>query len=267
MREPSSAGLADTEAAYAVLSSRHADFSAAEIGDAAGLSPDAVAQALGELVKEHRAAALAADRYLSDLAAKRLMETARRIAAAFHKQNPLRRALPTENLPAPLQKAAACRDFGAVLGWLMEEGILVAEGTGGVRLPDHRVIMPTGWRTAADEILAVYLAAGLQPPLPGNFRANYPRDVSVPGILGVLVETGELVEIEDRMYVSSQAIEETKAAIRRLSQTPEGITVGAVRNATESSRRVILPLLEYLDAQGFTRRNGEKRELAEVGGG
>jgi selenocysteine-specific elongation factor len=121
--------------------------------------------------------------------------------------------------------------------------------------------MPLAWQKAANEIRAVYEAAGLQPPLPGNFQANYPRDVSVPGILGLLVETGELIALDDRHYVSAKAIAETKEVLRRLAALPEGITVGGLRNATGASRRIILPLLEYFDAQGITRRSGESRVL------
>jgi selenocysteine-specific elongation factor len=170
--------------------------------------------------------------------------------------------MPRENLEAPLQKAAAFHEFDAVLNWLVSQDILVFDGTNAIRLPQHRIQMPVGWQKAAEEIRAVYEAAGLQPPLPGNFQANYPRDVSVPGILGVLVETGELIALDDRHYVSAKAVDETKEVLRQLAALPEGITVGGLRNATGASRRIILPLLEYFDAQGITRRIGESRVFA-----
>jgi selenocysteine-specific elongation factor len=170
--------------------------------------------------------------------------------------------MPSENLELPLQKAASFQDSEAVIAWLVSQEILVSEGPYGVRLPEHTVRMPIGWQKAAGEIRAVYEAAGLQPPLPGNFQANYPRDVSVAGILAILVEAGELVALDDRLYVSAKAIEETKIVLRQLAASPEGITVGGLRNATGASRRIILPLLEYLDAQGITRRSGESRVLA-----
>lgn len=246
---------------YHVLRSRHAEFCPAELNDTLDV-PETVMTALQVLVHEGRAVVLPNGRYLSDAAATRLRETARRLAAAYHKQNPLRRAMPRENLEASLQKAATFRDFDAVLAWLISQDILASEGAHGVRLSGHVVQMPVGWQKAAGEIRAVYAAAGLQPPLPGNFQANYPRDVSVPGILAILVEAGELIALDDRLYVSAKAIEETKAVLHRLAAFPEGITVGGLRNTTGASRRIILPLLEYFDAQGITRRNGESRVLA-----
>lgn len=250
-----------TDQIYGVLISRHADFSPAELSELASLPPAEITEALEALARQGRAAVLPNDRYVSDKAAERLRETARRIAAAYHKQYPLRRAVPRENLEAPLLKAAKFKDFAAVLDWLADEGILVSEGALGVRLLAHKVVLPLAWQKAADEILQVYTAAGLQPPAPGNFKANYPRDVSVVGILQVFCESGQLIDISDGLYVSAQAIEETKDLLRRLADTPEGITVGGVRNAMGASRKILLPLLEYLDAQDFTRRSGDKRIL------
>ncbi|MEG1604147.1 MAG: SelB C-terminal domain-containing protein [Cloacibacillus sp.] len=39
------------------------------------------------------------------------------------------------------------------------------------------------------------------------------------------------------------------------------ITLANVRDVTESSRKYTLPLLEYFDSKGVTRRAGEKRIL------
>jgi selenocysteine-specific elongation factor len=168
--------------------------------------------------------------------------------------------MPRDDLRIPLTRAAAYRDFNAVIHWLAGRGVLVLEG-GGVRLPEHAVEMPPGWRKASDEIVAVYRSAKFQPPAPGNFQANYPRDVSVPAILTILEESGELVHIADDLYLHRGALAEVKDIVSRLASTPEGITVASVRDATGSSRKVILPLLEYLDAQRFTRRQGDARVL------
>lgn len=39
------------------------------------------------------------------------------------------------------------------------------------------------------------------------------------------------------------------------------ISVARIRDLTGSSRKFILPLLEYLDSKGYTRRVGDKRVL------
>ena len=56
---------------------------------------------------------------------------------------------------------------------------------------------------------------------------------------------------------------EVKAILHRLAATPEGISVGTVRDATNSSRKVILPILEYLDGIRYTQRIGDNRVLVQ----
>jgi selenocysteine-specific elongation factor SelB len=254
------------QSVYAALAARHADFSVAEIAAAAGLEPDVATVALESLVDEGRAEVLTDGRYLSDVAARRLSDTARRIVSQYHRQNPYRKAMPREGLRAPLAKAATVRDFNALLAWLVAQGVVVNEGALGVRLPEHEVTLSPKWQAAADEMLAVFDSAGLQPPSPGNFQANYPNDVNVVTILNVLTEQGRLFRIGDDLYISAGAMDAAKQMIRKLAETPEGVSVGTLRDATGSSRKVILPLLEYLDAQRFTRRVGDVRVLAEGSG-
>ena len=252
------------EAVYAVLAARNEDFGADEIAKATGLARTVVDAALDALAANGRATRLPDAHYLSDLATKRVLDTARRTIETYHRQNPLRKTMPRDGLRAPLAKAATVRDYAALVGFLAERGVVLPEGNG-VRAPTHVVAMPVGWRVPADEILAVYAGAGFQPPSPDNFQANYPRDVNVRTILNVLAEDEQLFRISDDLYLHRDTLARVRALLPQLAATPDGITVGSLRDATGSSRKVILPLLEYLDAQRWTIRVGEHRNLVESG--
>ncbi|MCX6366646.1 MAG: selenocysteine-specific translation elongation factor [Armatimonadetes bacterium] len=251
------------EAVYAQLSSRHAEFTAKEISDAVGFPAEA---ALETLADAGRAIVIGGTHYLSDEAARRLKEATRRTLEQYHKQNPYRKSMPRDGLRTPVSKAATVKDFHALVAYLVSEGVLVIEGTKskGLRAPDHEVIVPEGWKKPAEHILSVYQSAGFAPPNPGDFAANYPRDVHVPTILSILCERDQLVKIADNVYISEAAFSEVKQVVRRLASTPEGITVGGVRDAIGSSRKIVLPLLEYLDGIRFTHRNGDTRTLGEA---
>lgn len=201
--------------------------------------------------------------YLSLGAWERVAQTARRTLAAFHKKNPYKKAMPLGDLRAPLQKAATLwgHDVRRVARRLEADGVLVWEPGKGVRLPDHDVILPPGWQKAAGEILAVYQSAGLNPPPPHVFEPHYPRDVNTGAIIRILTENGDLVSIGDGLLLASPVVDKAKDAARKLAQSPEGLTVGTLRDATGSSRKVILPLLEWMDAQNFTMRRGDGRVL------
>ena len=47
--------------------------------------------------------------------------------------------------------------------------------------------------------------------------------------------------------------------LERLRGIAGGFTLAQVRDITGSSRKYVLPILEYLDGKGITRRVGEKR--------
>lgn len=65
------------------------------------------------------------------------------------------------------------------------------------------------------------------------------------------VSRGVLIRLADGVYLRSEAIDLATAALRDL---PERFTVAEVRTVLRSSRRVTVPLLELLDAQGVTER-------------
>lgn len=67
----------------------------------------------------------------------------------------------------------------------------------------------------------------------------------------------------DGTFLLSSSVE--KKLIALLKEAEGGITIASVRDLTGSSRKFILPLLEYLDGRGVTRRVGDRRIV--VGGG
>ncbi len=248
---------------YAALAREHRDRTPDEIA-ATTTDGDAThaRDALATLANEGRAVRLRPDLFLSDVAAARVRETARRALTTHHKQNPFKKAMPRDALVPLLAKAAALRDFAAVEAFLAAETIAVTEGHG-LRAPDHAVVMPVLWQEPAKHILSVYEASGLTPPKPGDFQANYPRDVHVPTILDILAENNALIRLEGNLLVHAATYEAVKETLRRLAQTPNGITVATVRDATDSSRKIVLPLLEHFNAIGFTRRVADSHVLVD----
>lgn len=246
---------------YAALAQQHAERTPTEIAEQTEVTePDALV-ALQLLVESEKAFVVSATGYVSDVAWKRVCDTARRVLGAFHKKNPYKRRAPDSELRPALAKAATVRDFLALKGVLENAGVIVRE-RGGARLPDFAVILPPRWETAALEMLPVFVAGGLtDPPWPGNFRANYPRDVPVDAVLDALCEQGRLVRLESDLYIAPESLQRAKTLIRGLADAGTPITISTVREATGSSRRVLVPLLEVLDKQGFTTRHEEVRTV------
>ena len=75
-----------------------------------------------------------------------------------------------------------------------------------------------------------------------------------------LVRRGLVIEC-DGIYFSPTALNKAKEVAWSLSlENQEGFTVSQLREALDTSRKYLLALVGYLDAHGFTRRNGDFRK-------
>lgn len=98
--------------------------------------------------------------------------------------------------------------------------------------------------------------AGLHPPdFPPKERSTLRQLVKA----GLAVETGGT-------YFANSAVEEAKLLLYRLAEeSPQGFTVSEVRTLLDTTRKYLVPLLEYFDRTGITRRDGDLRSLGPVG--
>ena len=78
--------------------------------------------------------------------------------------------------------------------------------------------------------------------------------------LAAATQSGRLLRLTDQIVLLPSAVQQ---AALRLSAAPQPFTTSQARQLLGTTRRVVIPLLEYLDAQGFTERDGDVRRIAE----
>jgi selenocysteine-specific elongation factor len=81
----------------------------------------------------------------------------------------------------------------------------------------------------------------------------------VNDLLVLLVEDGDLVQVTPELYVSAEAEASLRAAALDVLAEHEAARPTDFRDALEVTRRYLIPLLEYLDNVGWTRRTEEGR--------
>ena len=80
-------------------------------------------------------------------------------------------------------------------------------------------------------------------------------------LLDDMVGAGELVRISGGIYASAVRLAAMKERLRaHFAAVPE-LTASQARELLETNRKYVIPFLEFLDAQGFTRRHGDVRVL------
>ena len=173
----------------------------------------------------------------------------------YHGAHPLRAGMPREELKSRLGLAPAA--FGAVVAELARDGTLAEHG-GELALPSHRVdIDPTGGGPAG-RLLELLAAQPFAPPsLPEAMRE---ARASVE-VMHALARAGDLVRLSEDVAFTRAAFEAALALVREMVRTDGAVTVATLRDRMGASRRPVLALLEYLDAQRITRRVGDQRVL------
>jgi selenocysteine-specific elongation factor len=110
----------------------------------------------------------------------------------------------------------------------------------------------------AQALVEALAAAPYSPPsLPDALRqAGAGEDV-----LRALVREGRLVRLSPDIALTRDAYDAAVARVREIVAVEGGVTVARLRDALGASRRPVLALLEHLDAEKITRRDGDVRTL------
>jgi selenocysteine-specific elongation factor len=135
--------------------------------------------------------------------------------------------------------------------------VLVARA-GELALPSHRVEIDPGSGGPAGRLLQIL---GKQPFAPPSLpEAMRDAGASVE-VVRALAEKGDLVRLSDDIAFTRPAYETAVDLVRELVAAAGSVTVASLRDRMGASRRPVLALLEYLDAQRVTRRVGDARVL------
>ncbi len=224
-----------------------------EAGTRAGLDPAqrdaAVAEALaaGSAV-EVGDALLAHDAY--EAAATRVT----RLLAMGHRRSPLRPGVPREEVRAAT--GLSPKRATAFLARLAAEGRIVERGAA-VALPDHVPTLSPEQEAAWERAREVLGRQPLQPPSASALATDNGIDRE---LLVALSERGDLVRIGEAVFLPSAVGEFGEKVIAELAIAGHA-SVAHVRDLTGSSRKYVLPLLQFLDDHGLTRRVGDDRVL------
>jgi selenocysteine-specific elongation factor len=170
----------------------------------------------------------------------------------FHRQNPLQPGIAKLDL-----RPAGAPSF--VLDALLTDaaGEIVAEGDT-VRLRGHTLVLNQDEQQACAAIERAFQQAGLAAPAVAHVLAKSGVEPArARSLLQILLRDKHLVRINDELVVHHSAIEELRRMLEE--RKPARFNVGKFKEWTGVSRKYAIPLLEYLDRERITRREGEER--------
>ena len=105
---------------------------------------------------------------------------------------------------------------------------------------------------------------GFSPPAPEATSAAKNTDRKRRDrLIQLAVATSDLVKIDAKIFLHVDVERELRSIVARMIAKQGTVTVADVREGTGSSRKYVVPFMEYLDRVGFTRREGDARRLVD----
>ncbi|MGB7592490.1 MAG: selenocysteine-specific translation elongation factor [Terriglobia bacterium] len=184
----------------------------------------------------------------------------------FHAQNPLVAGLPKEDLrsrigtrSSPHPASPSNLLFNSLLQTLAAQGKVDVQGET-VRLAGRRIQLTPEEQVAKDQISAAFERRGLAvpgaPEVLAKLRIDRPR---AEKLLQILLKENVLLKVTEDLIFHHSALQQLKELLVRRKAQSNRISVAVFKEITGLSRKYAIPLLEYLDRERVTRREGDER--------
>ncbi len=227
---------------------------ALEAGERSGLDAAVREAAVRDAVASGQAVALA-DALVSRATFEDLATHALRVCAQGHRRAPLRAGVAREEVRAAL--GLPPKRFAAFVDRLVAEERLADRGTA-LALPEHRPRLSASQEAAWSRARAAITRDPTHPPSPAQLEGEHGLDRELIAALG---ERGDIVRIGTEAVFLPETVAGFAETVVSELEAARTITVSRARDLTGSSRKHVLPLLQYLDDHGVTRRQGDDRIL------
>jgi selenocysteine-specific elongation factor len=241
-------------------------FTAADLVRGANIAPDEAAELINRLKTEGRLADVGvgqARRMLmhADMVKEldtRLLGVLRRL----HDEFPLMSSHDRQKVQSQLDYVGDEALVHAAVDRLLQQKRLVGD-IRRIARADFKPKLSANLLKLKDKVFAAFREARFQPPDPSSFvPAAGGHAANLKDLFEICVAEGCLVRIADDIYLHGDVEAEMRRKIKERLATSAGLTVAEIRDLLGTTRKFAVPLCEYLDRVGVTRREGDLRLLA-----
>jgi selenocysteine-specific elongation factor len=234
-----------------------------ELNSLIGLPQSGLREICSELSRAGKLVLVPGPRFivlLPALAERLANETVAQISR-FHENNPLLKGISREELRKKLYSELPPEVFRFSLDRLVAaRRISLLEET--VSLFGREVQLTAGGQELRARIEDMYRKAGYQPPQFSDLTAALQSDSEeVKKIYFWMLKEKILIRIADDLAYHRETLEAIRQTIRASFAPGEKFGVAEFKDLFALTRKHAIPLLEYLDRERFTRRQGNDRVL------
>lgn len=179
--------------------------------------------------------------------------------ALYHRQHSLRIGVPREEARQKVMGTVNQKYFQLLLGKWQESGQIAVEGQK-IKLPLHEVVYQGPYRHWQEKIEQEFSSNPFTPPdINSLIMTAKGKNKEAAEVWESLTECGIIVRVAEGIYFHRQAIDQAIQLLSKYFTQHERLLPADFRNLIDSSRKYCMPLLEYFDTIGFTRRHNEYR--------
>jgi selenocysteine-specific elongation factor len=172
----------------------------------------------------------------------------------FHRQNPLLAGVSKEELRSKFLPGAP--------PWLMDALLArsktLAVDSETIRLSSHKVALKQDETDATTKIESAFRSAGLATPAVNEVLAKSGVDPArARTLLQLMLRDKRLIRVSDELVFHASAMQSLRTLLAQ--RKGQQFAVPEFKDWTGISRKYAIPLLEYLDRERVTRREGDSR--------
>lgn len=220
----------------------------------AGMESAAATLALAELEQDGLVVQLD-ELLISQASRRRWLGQMEQLLHHYHQTYPLRLGMPREQLRSQLKLIAAL--FNPLVRDAAAHHLLVESNTL-LLLPGHAIQFNPAQQSQIARLMTLFQQSGINSPSVKECQEMVGEDVYF-----ALVDLGEIKPVgESVVYAAASYQQFTQAIINYLEQHGQ-VNAAQVRDLFNTSRKYAIALLEHLDEQRITRRQGDDRMLVK----
>ena len=223
------------------------------------MRPEPLKKILTELVRQEKIFNLSPKLYIHSDTSDAVQQQLLKIAGDFHSEKPESPGLSFEQFyeSSELRKDV----FDSLLKLLLSEGKLV-ERKHRLALPEHKETFSEDEQNLLQSVESLYRNRPFNPPkfeeVTEQIKAASEK---VQKILQILIEQERLVRVENDLLFHSEAVEKARGLLISFIKKEGKLESVKFKYLIDTTRKFAIPLLDYFDRIGLTRRAGYTRYL------
>ncbi len=214
-----------------------------------------------ELCESGRIVEVSRGLYLGEEYVKQVRRDMLALLTKYHKENPLKAGMKREELRTRLLPQVRLADVDGLINHLIAAGAVKEQG-GMISVASFKIEAGEEVMRMMERIEGMYRTGGFAPPATEEVPAAFPGKKNVAQILSAMLAEGTLVRLDEQIYMHREFYDKGLELALDLIDKNGQMTLAEFRDATGTSRKYALALLEYFDRVKLTKKVGDARVRA-----